>query len=66
MTTNQALIDALRERAAKIVPLAQAPDLLQLAQVAALCTLAEGSASAEDREELVSFLPQFTSAPPTK
>ena len=51
MTTNQALIDALRERAAKIVPLAQAPDLLQLAQVATLCTQAEDLVSAEHRNQ---------------
>ena len=62
-TTNQALIDALRERAAKRAPDAHAPDLLRLAQVAALCTLAEGRASDEDREELVSLLPRNTGAP---
>ena len=53
MTTNQALIDALRERAAQLAQAVTADELLTLAKVAALCAQAEDLVSAENRKSIL-------------
>ena len=62
-TTNQALLDALRKRATEMAPRTTSTGLLQLAKVAALCTLAEGRASAEGREMVKDLVGKDADAP---
>ena len=58
-TTNQAFINAIRKRAAEFAPnMTAASGLLILAKIAALCTLAEGRASDEDREVTMDLVSQ--------
>ena len=62
--TNQALINAIRARAVQIAPnVIGTVGLLQLAQVAALCTLAEDRVSAENRQPLMDLARQNAAAP---
>ena len=53
MMTNQALIDALRERATKLAQAVSADELLTLAKVAELCAQAEDRVSAEHRKPIM-------------